>query len=117
MRRLDEWRRPFDLCGFHFISIVQAEIVLMFLNYRGNIKLITSKMGYANRVVIDNKLGRFRRDNFLQNNIQMAMRLVGQTGFWNELDSYLKAHKDQLKIARQQIELRRQVAAIRRKKL
>lgn len=115
MQHADEWRRPFDLCGFHFISILQAEIVLMFLNYRGDVKLITTKMGYANRVVIDNKLGRFRRDNGLDNNIHMVMRLVGRMGFWNELDSYLKVNKDQLKIAKQQVELRRQAYIKRRK--
>lgn len=115
MQHADEWRRPFDLCGFHFISILQAEIVLMFLNYRGDVKLITTKMGYANRVVIDNKLGRFRRDNGLTNNIHMVMRLVGRMGFWNELDSYLKVNKDQLKIAKQQVELRRQAYIKRRK--
>lgn len=115
MQHADEWRRPFDLCGFHFISILQAEIVLMFLNYRGDVKLITTKMGYANRVVIDNKLGRFRRDNGLNNNIHMVMRLVGRMGFWNELDSYLKVNKDQLKIAKQQVELRRQAYIKRRK--
>jgi hypothetical protein len=115
MQHTDEWRRPFDLCGFHFISILQAEIVLMFLNYRGDVKLITTKMGYANRVVIDNKLGRFRRDNGLKNNIHMVMRLVGRTGFWNELDCHLKVHRDQLKIAKQQVELRRQAFTKRRK--
>ena len=115
MQHADEWRRPFDLCGFHFISILQAEIVLMFLNYRGEVKLIATKMGYKNRVVIDNKLGRFRRDNGLNNNIHMVMRLVGHTCFWNELDSYLKVHKDQLKIAKQQVELRRQALIKRRK--
>ena len=115
MQHTDEWRRPFDICGFHFISIVQAEIVLMFLNYRGEVKLITTKMGYKNRVVIDNKLGRLRRDNNLNNNIHMVMRLIGHTGFWNRLDDYLKVHKDQLKFAKQQIELHRQLCIKRRK--
>lgn len=115
MQHADEWRRPFDLCGFHFISILQAEVVLMFLNYRGEVKLITTKMGYANRVTIDNKLSRFRRDNGLKNNIHMVLRLVGHRGFWNELDSYLKVSKDQLKIAKQQVELRRQASIKRRK--
>ena len=42
---LHEWQKPFDIGGFHFSSILQAEAILMFLNYRGNVKLIANKMG------------------------------------------------------------------------
>ena len=60
---LHEWQKPFDIGGFHFSSILQAEAILMFLNYRGNVKLIADKMGNTNRIPIDAKLRRFRKDN------------------------------------------------------
>lgn len=103
-----EWQKPFDIEGFHFSSILQAEAVLLFLNYRGNVKLIASKMGNTNRIPIDAKLRRFRKDNNMDNNIHMVMRLVGCMGFWNELEGYLMLHRDQLKIAKQRAEQGRQ---------
>ena len=115
MQNTDEWRRPFDICGFHFISILQAEVVYMFLNYHGNVKLIANKMGNTNRIPIDAKLGRFRRDNNMENSIHMAIRLVQKTGFWAELHGYLELHRDQLKIAKQRAEQGRQALIKRRK--
>lgn len=112
---LHEWQKPFDISGFHFSSILQAEVVLLFLNYRGNIKLIANKMGNTNRINIDNKLRRFRKDNNLYNNIHMVMRLVGRMGFWNELDGYLKVNKDLLAEAKQRAEQGRQALIKRRK--
>ena len=112
---LHEWQKPFDIRGFHFSSILQAQVIQLFLKYRGNIKLIAHKMGNTGRTHIDAKLRRFRSDNHMDNNIHMVMRLVGRMGFWNELDSYLKVNKDQLKIAKQQVELRRQAYIKRRK--
>ena len=110
-----EWQKPFDIEGFHFSSILQAEAVLLFLNYRGNVKLIASKMGNTNRIPIDAKLRRFRKDNNMDNNIHMVMRLVGRMGFWNELDGYLMLHRDLLAEAKQRAEQGRQALIKRRK--
>ena len=115
MRHADDWQKPFDIEGFHFKDILHAEAVLMFLNYRGNVKLITYKIGYKNSVVIYKKLKRFCRDNGMENSIHMVMRLIGHTGFWNRLDSYLKVNKNLLAEAKQQIELHRQWCTKRRK--
>ena len=112
---LHEWQKPFDIGGFHFSSILQAEVILMFLNYRGNVKLIADKMGNTNRIPIDAKLRRFRKDNNFDNNIHMVMRLVGRMGFWNELDSYLKVNKDLLAEAKLRAEQGRQALIKRRK--
>lgn len=112
---LHEWQKPFDINGFHFSSILQAEAVLLFLNYRGNVKLIASKMGNTNRIPVDAKLQRFRKDNNMDNNIHMVMRLVGHMGFWNELDAYLKVHCDLLAEAKQRAEQGRQALIKRRK--
>jgi hypothetical protein len=110
-----EWQKPFDIVGFHFSSILQAEAVLLFLNYRGNVKLIASKMGNTNRIPIDAKLRRFRKDNNMDNNIHMVMRLVGRMGFWNELEGYLMLHRDLLAEAKQRAEQGRQALIKRRK--
>ena len=112
---LHEWQKPFDIEGFHFSSILQAEAVLLFLNYIGNVKLIASKMGNTNRIPIDAKLRRFRKDNNMDKNIHMVMRLVGRIGFWNELTSYLKVNKDLLAEAKQRAEQGRQALIKRRK--
>lgn len=112
---LHEWQKPFDINGFHFSSILQAEAVLLFLNYRGNVKLIASKMGNTNRIPVDAKLRRFRKDNNMDNNIHMVMRLVGRMGFWNELDAYLKVHRYLLAEAKLRAEQGRQALIKRRK--
>lgn len=112
---LHEWQKPFDINGFHFSSILQAEAVLLFLNYCGNVKLIASKMGNTNRIPIDAKLRRFRKDNGMDNNIHMVMRLVGCTCFWSELGSYLKVNRNLLAEAKLRAEQGRQALIKRRK--
>lgn len=112
---LHEWQKPFDIRGFHFSSILQAQVIQLFLKYRGNIKLIAHKMGNTGRTHIDAKLRRFRSDNHMDNNIHMVMRLVGRMGFWNELTGYLKLNKDLLAEAKQRAEQGRQALIKRRK--
>ena len=111
---LHEWQKPFDIDGFHFSSILQAEVILLFLYHCGDVKFIASKMGNTNRIPIDAKLRRFRKDNNMKNNIHMTIRLVGHIGFWGKLFSYLKANKNLLAEAKRRAEQGRQALIKRR---
>ena len=112
---LHEWQKPFDIRGFHFSSILQAQVIQLFLKHRGNVKLIASKMGNTNRIPIDAKLRRFRKDNGLENNIHMVILLIQHPYFYSELVRYLKVNNDLLEEAQKRAEQGRQALIKRRK--
>lgn len=111
-----DWQEHFEIDGFHFCSIIQAEIVYQYLQQRGNIKQIAVMTGSAHRTHVDQKLARFRRDNGMQNNVHMVMRLVMCTGFWNELGAFLDENRELLKKAKERADKGRQAQIRRRKK-
>lgn len=114
---LHEWQKPFDIRGFHFSSILQAKAIQLFLKYRGNIKLIADKMGNTNRIPIDAKLRRFRKDNDMENNIHMVILLIQHPYFYRELVRYLTWNNNLLEEAQKRAEQGRQALIKRRKKL
>lgn len=112
-----DWQEHFDIMDFHFCSIIQAEVVYLYLESKGNIKQIAAVCGSAHRTHIDQKLARFRRDNGMQNNVHMVMRLVMRTGFWNELGAFLAENRELLQKAKKRAAKGRQAQIrLRRKK-
>lgn len=112
---LHEWQQPFDIRGFHFSGILQAKVIQLFLKYRGNIKLIAYKMGNTNRIPIDAKLRRFRKDNDMDNNIHMVILLIQHPYFYSELVKYLMRNRYLLEEAQRRAEQGRQALIKRRK--
>lgn len=112
---LHEWQQPFDIRGFHFSGILQAQVIQLFLKYRGNIKLIAYKMGNTSRIPIDAKLRRFRKDNDMDNNIHMVILLIQHPYFYSELVEYLMRNRYLLEEAQRRAEQGRQALIKRRK--
>ena len=114
-----DWQKSFDLEGFHFRSILQAETVRLFLKFRGNVKRIAVELGNTNRIPVDGKLRTFRIDNHMENSVHMAIRLVQCMGFENELEGYLLQHSDLLAEAKLRAEQGRVALTLakRRKKV
>ncbi len=111
-----DWQEHFDIMDFHFCSIIQAEIVYLFLEMKGNIKQVTVMSGSNHRTHVDQKLARFRRDNGLSSNVDMAISLTENPFFRNALDAFLIENCELLAKAKERAAKGRRAQILRRKK-